>query len=155
MHLAKWKKPGWKGYILIIPFFIMLWNNRDRKQIRGCHALRGDYKGQQKESWANGTEWKCGGGYPTLRTGGSHRTVQHWERTAPSISQDVGKHETQTCVLQMNNMSALMEEGVRRSWAKSLWKQCLTRSCKTQNNGTWTVYSSWYIVPHKGLGLQF
>lgn len=49
MHIAKWKKPIWKGYILYDSNYITFWkkqNYRDSKRISGCQEL-----GVGKEGW--------------------------------------------------------------------------------------------------------
>ena len=44
MHITKWKKPIWKGYILYDSIYMIFWkrqNYGDNKQISGCQGFDG------------------------------------------------------------------------------------------------------------------
>ena len=77
MHITKWKKPLWKGYVLHDSNYMTFWkrqNYTDSKKISGCQRL----KGIEGDGWVPGAQGifraryldicsdNCYGGYKTV-----------------------------------------------------------------------------------------
>ena len=53
MHITKWKKPTWKGYILYYSNYITFWkkqNHEDSEKITGLQELRVRERNEQAEN---------------------------------------------------------------------------------------------------------